>query len=408
MIFDKMIIFRDIGFYIFATVMTLVFALIGKITWYFALIYLLLYVALVLFVVISERLQKKNPTRKISIDSSERSGVIENLLNEDPKDADDNRANIEESGKKIKVVGGLDVGKLLTSYVLLNGLAAFIRTKIEMKKEHDAKDQESRSLADKIWFVIDWPFKMLIWLTSFPNETEKWSYAQCLMWPFTGTYFIFVVLNKSFYDFLIFGDKMSWSIAFYSMVAVLLLLFVVLLPKTGSAKWLMAFIIVDILIGLLYTTVFVGVLIDMLNTFGVLLNLEKTYLGLTILAVGNALPDAFATISLAQRGKGVMAVCGGYAGQLFGLLVGFGISMMKTTLTNGKDEEFELFKDINANLLDIIVLFVALGVLLFTFGFGIFNNFRMNKVFAIGCIAMYAAFFVAASWIAVNNAMKDY
>ena len=408
MIFDKMIIFRDIGFYILATVMTLVFAWIGKITWYFALVYLLLYVALVLFVVISERLQKKNPTRKISIDSSERSGVIENLLNENPKDADDNRANIEESGKKNKLVGGIDVGKLLTSYVLLNGLASFIRTKISLKKEQEAKDQESKTLSDKIWFVIDWPFNKLIFLTSFPNETEKWSYTQCLVWPFTGTYFVFVVLNKSFYDFLIFGDKTSWSISFYSIVAVLLLLFVLLLPKTGNKKWLMAFIIVDILIGLLYTTVFVGVLIDMLNTFGVLLNLEKTYLGLTILAVGNALPDAFATISLAQRGKGLMAVSGGYAGQLFGLLVGFGISMMKTTLTNGKDEEFALFKDINANLLDIIVLFVALGVLLFTFGFGVFNNYRMNKVFAVGCIAMYAAFFVAASWIGVNNAMKDY
>ena len=408
MIFDKMIIFRDIGFYILATVMTLVFAWIGKITWYFALVYLLLYVALVLFVVISERLQKKNPTRKISIDSSERSGVIENLLNENPKDADDNRANIEESGKKNKLVGGIDVGKLLTSYVLLNGLASFIRTKISLKKEQEAKDQESKTLSDKIWFVIDWPFNKLIFLTSFPNETEKWSYTQCLVWPFTGTYFVFVVLNKSFYDFLIFGDKTSWSISFYSILAVLLLLFVLLLPKTGNKKWLMAFIIVDILIGLLYTTVFVGVLIDMLNTFGVLLNLEKTYLGLTILAVGNALPDAFATISLAQRGKGLMAVSGGYAGQLFGLLVGFGISMMKTTLTNGKDEEFALFKDINANLLDIIVLFVALGVLLFTFGFGVFNNYRMNKVFAVGCIAMYAAFFVAASWIGVNNAMKDY
>jgi Ca2+/Na+ antiporter len=43
----------------------------------------------------------------------------------------------------------------------------------------------------------------------------------------------------------------------------------------------------------------VGALIDLLGMIGVLSKLSATYLGLTIIAVGNALPDAMLTITLA-------------------------------------------------------------------------------------------------------------
>jgi sodium/potassium/calcium exchanger 6 len=54
-VFDKMIIYRDIGIYLIATLATVAFAIYGKITWWNSTILLLLYVALVLVVVIEER-----------------------------------------------------------------------------------------------------------------------------------------------------------------------------------------------------------------------------------------------------------------------------------------------------------------------------------------------------------------
>ena len=50
-----------------------------------------------------------------------------------------------------------------------------------------------------------------------------------------------------------------------------------------------------------YRYLLVGILIDLLNTVGVLLGLDTTYLGMTILAIGNALPDSFTTISMVRR-----------------------------------------------------------------------------------------------------------
>jgi len=44
-------------------------------------------------------------------------------------------------------------------------------------------------------------------------------------------------------------------------------------------------------------------LIDLLSTLVVLLKLDTTFMGLTVLGVGNALPDALTTIALAKKGK---------------------------------------------------------------------------------------------------------
>lgn len=57
-----------------------------------------------------------------------------------------------------------------------------------------------------------------------------------------------------------------------------------------------------------------GLLIDLLNMIGVLSKLSATYLALTIIAVGNALPDALITVKLAGEGKAIMGITGGYAG----------------------------------------------------------------------------------------------
>ncbi len=86
---------------------------------------------------------------------------------------------------------------------------------------------------------------------------------------------------------------------------------------------------------LTWTYFLCGILIDVLQFIGMISNLSRTYLGLTIIAVGNALPDGVTTIALSKQGYAVMGMTGAYAGQLFGLLVGLGLAMLRKTLTSG-------------------------------------------------------------------------
>jgi len=65
---------------------------------------------------------------------------------------------------------------------------------------------------------------------------------------------------------------------------------------------------------LLWTYVVSDVLIDLLTMIGVVCKLSTTYLSLTILAIGNALPDALTTIALAKQGYALMGLTGTYAG----------------------------------------------------------------------------------------------
>lgn len=51
---------------------------------------------------------------------------------------------------------------------------------------------------------------------------------------------------------------------------------------------------------LMWTYIISGTLIDLLNYLGMVSKLDTTYMGLTVIAVGNALPDAVTTIALAK------------------------------------------------------------------------------------------------------------
>jgi Ca2+/Na+ antiporter len=55
--------------------------------------------------------------------------------------------------------------------------------------------------------------------------------------------------------------------------------------------------------GFFWTSFVSGLLIDLLTFIGVITKLSPTYLALTIIGVGNALPDALITVQLAQKGK---------------------------------------------------------------------------------------------------------
>lgn len=71
---------------------------------------------------------------------------------------------------------------------------------------------------------------------------------------------------------------------------------------------------VGMISGLVWTYWVSGVLIDILTMVGIITKLSSTYLALTIIAVGNALPDALMTITMAKNGKAILGITGSYAG----------------------------------------------------------------------------------------------
>jgi len=155
--------------------------------------------------------------------------------------------------------------------------------------------------------------------------------------------------------------------------------------------------------GFIWTYWVSGVLIDLLTFVGVITKLSSTYLALTIIAIGNALPDALITISFAKQGKAIMGITGGYAGQLFGLLIGFGLAMLKMTLKNGGPIPLDLFTN-SDNILDVIVIFVALITLVLTIVIGLAKKLKFDSTLGWTILIIYIAFFIGATVVACLQA----
>ena len=160
--------------------------------------------------------------------------------------------------------------------------------------------------------------------------------------------------------------------------------------------------IVGLIMAFTWTYLVSGILIDLLGFVGILSKLSSTYLALTIIAVGTALPDALLTIALAKKGEAKLGITGGYAGALFGLLVGFGLAQLKNSLTSDEKIEFVLFQ--KDNTLDIVVIFTALVSLTVTFVYGIVYKQRFDKKLAYILGGIYALFILASTILAFKDA----
>ena len=451
-VFDKMIIFRDIGIYLLATILTIVFAFVGKITWWMSLILLSLYVVLVLVVVIEDKIKAGSKGTPVIDGKNEDPEVSESLV-QGGRDEEDEGLTQEEKERKsersrairqrmIKIVtserfinykeqlvkeGKIDLGNkkdfrrketmagrgsnrkggdsrslgMFMSVVREVKLGLYIRKKLEMKKEFRQRPDEDKSIVDEIIEFVEWPYFMLLYLTNLPCQEEQYSRLRCMVWCYPGTFFLWYV----------FHPVIDITYIYYALPAAsaIFVIFAFTLQwdrDDEPPSWFILISLMGVVSSLAWTYLIIGALIDLLGVIGVIFNIDETYLGLTILAIGNALPDALTTISLCKQGAGVMAISGGYAGQLFGYLVGFGASMLKLTLKKGP-QKFDLFDmgRLKENLLDLLVIFVAFIILGYTFTTGVLSNFRMNKVFATNLMIIYGIFVLFATAIAVKNAI---
>jgi len=55
-------------------------------------------------------------------------------------------------------------------------------------------------------------------------------------------------------------------------------------------------------VGIAWCYFLIEILVDILDSYVQILNFNNTFIGITVLGIGNALPDAFTTFALAKEG----------------------------------------------------------------------------------------------------------
>lgn len=352
---NKSVIFRDVGFYIFSTVIVIIYGCYGELNILTSVLMLAIYALLVVVVLIQNKMEKMVEERK------------------------------EE---EIPIVAEIFVEQEDWETIELNESTI-------LDKRLKAINSRKNILRGLIFYMVDFPFKMIRKVTLPPCEEEEFQKFWALVSPIP--FFLFNLIT-------LFPHQILADIAISIPSGLLLMAMVHYYSTDGRRpKWFALLGFLAIIGGLVWTFLASSILIDLLQFYGVFLGLEEAYLGLSVLAIGNALPDALTTISLSKQGYAVMGISGGYAGQLFGLLVGFGVAMLKQSIIDGP-QLFDIFNKsfLKENILPIIVLFTTLLTLVLTFTWGIIKNYYFERRLAYTLSSIYFIFITVASYVAIR------
>ena len=225
-------------------------------------------------------------------------------------------------------------------------------------KEEKWKDTSCFKKIIKI--MVEIPLNLIRDLTTPPFEKEKWKKEFLALSP------VFISLSISLF-FKLFKYYVLYPhyIFIISYYALLVILGIFLYKKTyrGSlpnCEWIL--LVSAFAMSLIWIYVITTILIQMVNDSKMLFPFEvsRSFLIMTILAVGNALPDFLVDVTLSKRGYAEMALSGAIGSPVFSLLFGFGLSLIKTfAFSNKKAEEFNLLSFTPSNK---VILCAMLGI----------------------------------------------
>lgn len=391
-------VYRDIGIYIFATVYILIVSAFGEITVAISVCLLLIYAALVIIVIVQDYLAAKEAFGKEGMalkssyakDSAEpepeknKDESVMNYREDQGQEPPKKKRQFRSLAKKFRY--HLTVMSIATKMVLL--------AKFKYREEQHYKKFEERTIVDKIFYVIDFPFDILRRLTIPPCEPEHFHKTWLLLWPFPGLFLCAWTITG--------GLSLTCVYVIIPLGLILTALFFFTCPEYGLPRYIAVLEILGLVMSVIWTYIVSSILIDLLQMWTVFTGLSATYMGLTIVAVGSALPDAVTTLALSSKGYGDMAITGNYSSQCFGFLVGFGLAMFKKTLTSGT-QSFDMWDldTLNSNYLDVTVVLAMLLVLCVSFVYGIVRKFHFDKLLATALIVIYIVFLVVATSFAI-------
>lgn len=161
------------------------------------------------------------------------------------------------------------------------------------------------------------------------------------------------------------------------------------------------FLIVSSVLSVFWIHVGARMVFDLLTFISHITNSSKTFISLTLLALGNSVGDLFVNTSIAKRGFGVMAITGIFSGQLLNLLIGFSLSSIVSMFRKGMHQEFggERFLEGKSGFLIIFLIAYCCFRQIILILQGVYQTSELRKGTSLFSIMYYLMFFVLLALI---------
>lgn len=159
-----------------------------------------------------------------------------------------------------------------------------------------------------------------------------------------------------------------------------------ILCKDGMPAWLRnVYVIPSFCAAVIWFDIYACELVECLRTFGFVLDIPTSLLGVTILAWGNSIGDFFADRSVARDGYVKMAISGCFGEPNFPRLIGLGLAFLFVTISASPDAYTQ---GVGISLFNIIG-FGAQWVVLLTVGtVAALDDFRLRAKVLIPILAV--------------------
>lgn len=266
---------------------------------------------------------------------------------------------------------------------------------------NETKWENKNAFQKIVYILIDFPCDIIRDATIPAYESAKWKRTMFIIQPFTISLFFIVIFNL--YHYMITYKYIA--IGWFCLMGIISIIFYRISYRTSLPSWHWFLLVSSFIISILWLWFITNILIDMIITFKLLLpiNIPQSFLSMTILAFGNSLPDFIVNTSLAKNGYAEMALSGSIGAPVFGILFGFGLSLMKRLIgkyitTKKTFELFDLFNFSKHNLNNLLIVdaFACISVLLIGLMIcGIIRKFKINKISSVYGYIIYSLFFIS-------------
>jgi len=414
---DRASLTRDCFFYLLACAYFLVFGFIGKIyLWTILGVFFMYFVFICVAVYYEvkhrrrerERLLQENTTRRrgpsFELSFFNDSVTIDEYMTESALSPDASTfggVNPDDSVASFILPPDLQkqvdsnrraMGKYASHSTHSKMLFEFHSLRHKMRKE--ISEIVEKNCIGKIFHFVKFPLEVVRKATITSSHEGDWSKKRACFQPFLTSVFLlwqFGCLEAVF--------STTFNIVIW---AVSCLIFSVIIWRFTRSKQVPQGILSLILLVIAFTAsgawinFISNIIVDYITLLSVFTGLPLNYIGLTLLAWGNSLPDFFVDTTLAKKGLGQAAISGIFAGQYFNLAIGFGLALLRQVLKKGPID-FDLKDFSNSNIVNILLMTSVIIALLITMIYGHRNKYILKKDLGYFLLGFYGVFFVAVT-----------